>query len=93
MSFALRMFAPLAVLATLVGSAPGAAADPGVDSQSAPAVIAQLQQQGHTVKVNGVPSGDTSMIATCVVTKIHDASAPQTGSPVAVDIACPITRS
>jgi hypothetical protein len=97
MSFASRHLAPaLVVLAVTIAFAHSATADPDIDSESAATVIEQLQEQGYAVTVNGVPSGDTSLLQTCVVTKIHNAggasSDPTTTTPVSVDVACPIQR-
>jgi hypothetical protein len=48
------------------------------------------------VTINGVPSGDTALLTTCVVTEIHDADTPTPDptatTPVSVDVACPIQR-
>ncbi len=80
-------YAALGVAAVVV--APVAAADPDIDSESAAAVIDELQEQGYTVEINGVPSGDTALLTSCTVTAIHDSD---TAATVFVDVACPIQR-
>ena len=98
MSFAPRFGVALAVaaMAGAIGLAPCATADPDIDGESAAAVIEQLQEEGFAVTINGVPSGDTALLTTCVVTEIHDADTPTPDptatTPVSVDVACPIQR-
>ena len=48
-------------IATIALASPSAA-DPDIDSESAAAVIEQLQEQGYAVEVNGAPAGDTSLL-------------------------------
>lgn len=95
MSFAARRVAPILIGAAIV-LAPPAAADPDIDSESASAVIQQLQEQGYTVQVNGAPAGDVSLLSTCEVTSIHNpgipAPDPTATTDVYVDVACPITH-
>jgi hypothetical protein len=97
MSFATRHLAPaLAVLAVATAFAHSATADPDIDTESAATVIEDLQEQGYVVGVNGVPSGNTALLTTCTVTKIHNPgpAAPSSDgtSTVSVDVACPIQR-
>jgi hypothetical protein len=97
MSYAPRFGMVLAAaMAGAIGLAPCATADPDIDSESAASVIEQLREEGFAVTVNGVPSGDTALLTTCVVTAIHDSDAPSTDpsatTPVSVDVACPIQR-
>lgn len=97
MAFTLRLAASsLAALAAVTALAPLAAADPDIDGESASSVISQLQEQGYTVSVDGVPSGDATKLTACVVTKINGGGGvqadPTTTSPVSVEVACPITR-
>ena len=98
MSFAPRFGVALAVaaMAGTIGLAPCATADPDIDGESAAAVIDQLREEGFAVTINGVPSGDTALLTTCVVTEIHDADTPTPDptatTPVSVDVACPIQR-
>lgn len=91
---ALLLYA-VAGAATIV-FAPAAAADPDIDTESASAVIEELQEQGYTVEINGVPSGDTSLLTNCTVTEIHNpgntSPSPPETTTVFVDIACPIQR-
>lgn len=71
-------------------------ADPDIDTESAAEVIDELTEQGYDVQVNGVPSGDTSLLTTCKVTAIHNPGAasadPTSTTVISVDIACPISR-
>lgn len=97
MSFATRHLAPvLAVLAVATAFAHSATADPDIDTESASAVIEELQEQGYTVAVNGVPSGNTALLTTCTVTSIHNpgpaAPSPAGTATISVDVACPIQR-
>lgn len=98
MSFAPTFAVALAVaaIAGAIGLAPCATADPDIDGESAAAVIDQLREEGFVVTINGVPSGDTALLTTCVVTEIHGADAPTPDptatTPVSVDVACPIQR-
>lgn len=82
-------------VAAIALAAPGAA-DPDIDSESAAAVIDELQEQGYSVMVNGAPAGDTSLLETCTVTSIHNpgdpTTDPTTTTPIYVDVSCPITR-
>jgi hypothetical protein len=83
-------------MAGAIGLAPCATADPDIDGESAAAVIDQLREEGFTVAITGVPSGDTALLTTCVVTEIHGADTPAPDptatTPVSVDVACPIQR-
>jgi hypothetical protein len=99
MSFVPRILAPVLVAAgafTAVGLASPSTADPDIDSQSAAAVIVDLQEQGYLVMVNGAPAGDTSLLTTCTVTSIHNPGGPTpdptTTTTISVDVACPITH-
>ena len=98
MSYAPRfgMVLAAAAMAGAIGLAPCATADPDIDDESTAAVIEQLQEEGFVVTVNGVPSGDTALLTTCVVTAIHNSDAPSPDpaatTPVSVDVACPIQR-
>jgi hypothetical protein len=97
MSFTSRHLAPvLAVLAFATAFAHSAGADPDIDSESAAAVIQELQEQGYVVNVNGVPSGNTSLLTTCSVTTIDNpgdaAPSPAGTTAISVDVACPIQR-
>lgn len=94
-----RHFAPLMVFLGVAATAvltPMATADPDIDGESAAAVIEELQDQGYVVKINGVPSGDTTLLTTCKVTTIHNSGNPSpdptSTTTVSVDIACPISR-
>lgn len=80
-----------------VALASSATADPDIRTESAAAVIGQLQQEGYTVQVNGVSSPDITLLSTCKVTQIHKPvnPTPDTTSPnktVYVDVACPISH-
>lgn len=98
MSIAARRFARLsfAFYAGAMILAPCAAADPDIDTESATAVIDELQQQGYTVEINGVPSGDTTLLTNCKVTAIDDPDYPSpdptSTTVISVDVACPIQR-
>jgi hypothetical protein len=102
MSFPTRHLAPvLAVLAatmtfTQMTFTHSAAADPDIDTESAAAVIEELQEQGYVVNVNGVPSGNTALLTTCKVTTINNpttaAPSPAGTTTISVDVACPIQR-
>ncbi|MET0452309.1 MAG: hypothetical protein ABW137_10780 [Mycobacterium sp.] len=99
MAFALRRAAPPLVAlggAMAILLAPAAASDPDIDTESAAAVIQELQEQGYSVQVNGAPAGDVSLLSTCVVRSIHnpgDATTdPTTTTIVDVAVACPITH-
>lgn len=91
--FALHSCAAASAAALVLS--PSAAADPDIDSQSAIAVIEELQEQGYTVVVNGVPGTDVSLLASCIVTKIHNpgdpTTDPTTSTTVDVEVACPIS--
>ncbi|BBY31091.1 hypothetical protein [Mycolicibacterium sediminis] len=93
-----RYLAPMFIaVAAAITLAPTATTDPDIDGESAAAVVDQLREEGFDVTVNGLPSGDTSLLTTCVVTTIHNpgdpSSDPTTTSPVSVDIACPIQHA
>jgi hypothetical protein len=99
MSLALRRFVALLVAfggAAAVVLVPAAAADPDIDTESAAAVIEQLQEEGYAVEVNGVSSGNTALLASCTVTQIHNPGGPTTDptttTTVHVDVACPISH-
>jgi hypothetical protein len=98
MAFTTRHVVPVLAALTVGGAflAHPAAADPDIDGESAAAVVEQLQEQGYTVNVSGVPSGDTALLVTCVVTKIQNPGGPSADptatSPVTVDVACPLQR-
>lgn len=85
-----------AVGATAILLVPSAGADPDIDTESASAVIEELQEQGYTVEINGVPSGDTTLLTNCTVTAIHNAGETAPGptgtTNIYVDVACPIQR-
>ena len=91
---ALLSWAGLCAATTIL--APAAAADPDIDSESATAVIQELQEQGYAVDINGVPSGDAALLTSCRVTAIHNpgnaAPNPAGDTRIAVDVACPIQR-
>jgi hypothetical protein len=91
---ALLIYAAAGVAA--IALVPSAAADPDIHTESATAVIADLQKQGYTVEINGVPSGDTSLLTNCTVTEIHNPGNatpdPAVTTTVYVDVACPIQR-
>jgi hypothetical protein len=91
----LTLFAAVGGAAAVV-LAPFAAGDPDIDTESAAAVIEELQEQGYAVVVNGVSSNDTTLLATCTVTKIHNPGDPTpdptTTTTISVDVACPITH-
>lgn len=99
MSLASRRYATLfaAVGAVTIAVAAPVTADPDVDSESAAAVIDELQEQGYSVEVNGAPAGDTSLLTTCTVTSIHNPGDPTpdptTTTTVSVDVACPISHA
>jgi uncharacterized membrane protein len=96
MSYAPRLVAPLAAaLAVATTLAPTAMSDPNTDSASD--VIAQLKEQGYAVEVKGVPSGDTGLLASCIVTSIRNSGVPTpdptTTTTVYLEVACPIHHS
>ena len=98
MSSTPRYLAPaLIAFAAAITLAPLASTDPDIDGEPASAVVEQLREEGFDVTVNGLPSGDTSLLTTCVVTTIHNpggpSSDPTTTSPVSVDIACPLNSA
>ena len=103
MSFALRRFQPLVlVFVTAVAVAPGVSADPDIDSESAAAVIQELEEQGYQVEVKGVSGENIELLTTCTVTAIHNPGeptpdpttpGPTTTTTVYVDVACPIQHS
>lgn len=97
MSFTVRHLVPaLAVLAVATAFPHSVNADPDIETESASAVIQELQEQGYVVNVNGVPSGNTALLTTCKVTAIHDSDGtspdPTPTTPIFVDVACPIQR-
>ena len=100
MSLASRRYATLVAVvggAVTIAVAAPVAADPDIDSESAAAVIDELQEQGYSVEVNGAPAGDTSLLTTCTVTSIHNPGDPTpdptTTTTVSVDVACPISHA
>jgi hypothetical protein len=78
--------------AAAIAFAPSVVADPNIHTESAAAVIEQLQGEGYAVDVNGAPAGDTSLLTTCTVTSIRHAGAPTPDPTVYVIVACPITH-
>jgi hypothetical protein len=97
MSFTARQLVPaFAVLAVVMAFPHTVNADPDIDTESASAVIQELQEQGYVVNVNGVPSGNTALLTTCKVTTIHDSDdtspSPTGTTTISVDVACPIQR-
>ena len=99
MAFAARRVAPPVVAfagAVAMMLAPPAASDPDIDTESAAAVIQELQEQGYAVHVNGAPAGDVSLLSTCTVTSIANPGDPTpdptTTTVVDVAVACPISH-
>jgi hypothetical protein len=98
MSLAPRRFVLLLAIGGIVAAtlAPVAAADPDIDTESAAAVIEELREEGYAVEVNGVSSGNTSLLTTCTVTQIHNPGDPTTDptntTTIYVDVACPISH-
>ncbi len=85
------------LLAVAIAAAPGAAADPDLDSESAAEVIQELQEQGYDVEVKGVSAQNTALLASCRVTAINNPGDPSpdptTTTTVYVEVACPIQHS
>lgn len=99
MSHVPRHYATLLVAvggAVTIGLAPSVVADPDIDSESATAVIDELQEQGYAVEVNGAPAGDISLLTSCTVTSIHNPGDPtpdpSTTTTIFVDVACPMSH-
>jgi hypothetical protein len=94
MSHASRRLALLgcAAAAALV-LAPSAAADPDIDTESAAAVIEELQEQGYTVEINWLTGNDGKPLSSCAVTSIHNPGDPTpdptTTTTIYVDVTCP----
>ena len=83
--------------AVAVALSPAVMADPDIDAESAAAVIQDLREEGYTVEVNGgVSSEDTTLLASCKVTQIHNPGDPTTDptptTTIYVDVACPISH-
>ena len=98
MSYTPRLLASLlAALAAATTLAPTAASDPDIDTESAAAVIDELKEQGYRVAIKGVSGDDTSLLAGCTVTSIHNpgdpAPDPTTTTTIYVEVACPIQHS
>lgn len=99
MAFASRHLVPALAVFAVATMLPhhSAGADPDIDTESASAVIAELQEQGYEVRIKGVSTANASLLTTCKVTKIQDSGQPTpdptTTTVVDVDVACPIEKS
>jgi hypothetical protein len=82
--------------AATVALGPVAVADPDIDTQSAEDVVEQLREEGYSVEINGVSSGDSALLTSCMVTQIHNpgdpTTDPTTTTTIYVDVACPISH-
>jgi hypothetical protein len=98
MPFATRLLGAAGVVLAAVGGFAGvAAADPDIDSESAAAVITELQEQGYDVQIKGVSGDNADMLTACSVTSINDSGEdspdPTKTTLIYVEVACPIQHS